>query len=228
MDSDRILVVEDEPDIRELVELHLGQAGFTVEGAERGAEALRILHEEPPDLLILDLMLPDLSGTELLRAVREERRSRKLPVIILTDKSEEVDRVVGFEPNVDDYVTKPFSPRELVLRVRAVLRRADDPGGDDEVHAVHHEISLDRARHRCEVQGDVIDLTATEFGLLKTLFARPGRVYTREQLLEDVWGAGAHATVRTIDTHMKCLGQKLGPAGRWIATVRGVGYRLEE
>jgi two-component system phosphate regulon response regulator PhoB len=228
MGSDRILVVEDEPDIRELVELHLGQAGFTVEGAERGADGLRALRENPPDLLILDLMVPDLSGTELLRAVREERRSRKLPVIILTARSEEVERVVGFELGANDYVTKPFSPRELVLRARAVLRRADDPGSDDEVPVGHHEISLDPERHRCEVQGAVVDLAATEFGLLKTLFARPGRVYTRELLLQDVWGAGVHVTERTIDTHVKRLRQKLGPAGRWIATVRGVGYRLEE
>ncbi len=228
MGGNRILVVEDERDILELVELHLKQAGYSVSGVERGSDALRILRENPPNLLILDLMLPDLGGTELLRAIRDERQGRKLPVIILTAKSEEVDRVVGFELGADDYVTKPFSPRELVLRVKAVLRRMEGSEEEDEGPVVHHEISVDRARHRCKVRGEPVDLTATEFGLLQTLCSRPGRVYTRERLLEDVWGADVHVTVRTIDTHMKRLRQKLGSAGRWITTVRGVGYRLEE
>jgi two-component system phosphate regulon response regulator PhoB len=226
MSGDRILVVDDEPDIRELVGFHLTQAGYSVETARDGAEALAAIRRAPPALVILDILLPDLTGTEILRVLRQEEASRATPVILLTARSEEVDRVVGFELGADDYVVKPFSPRELVLRVKAVLRRGREEGAEGEV-IVQKAIRLDLARHRCTVSDEEIELTAKEFALLGALMGRPGRVFTREQLLERVWGGDVHVTVRTIDTHMKRLREKLGGAADVIATVRGVGYRLE-
>jgi DNA-binding response OmpR family regulator len=228
MAGERILVVEDEPDILELLQVHLEQSGFKVIGAESGSEALEALRKARPDLVILDLMLPDLSGTEILRVIREERETKGLPVLILTARTDEVDRVVGFELGADDYITKPFSPREVVLRVRAVLRRARPLAGSESERLVHHEIELDLERHRCLVNGETSELTATEFSLLRTLMERPGRVSSRERLLEQAWGSDVHVTVRTVDTHVKRLRQKLGPAGQRIATVRGVGYRIDE
>jgi two-component system phosphate regulon response regulator PhoB len=224
--ADRILVVDDEPDIRELVAFHLTQAGYSVESARDGAEALAAIRRSPPGLVILDILLPDLTGTEILRVLRQEEATRATPVILLTARSEEVDRVVGFELGADDYVVKPFSPRELVLRVKAVLRRGREEGTEGEV-IVQKGIRLDLARHRCTVSDEEIELTAKEFALLGALMGRPGRVFTREQLLERVWGGDVLVTVRTIDTHMKRLREKLGGAADAIATVRGVGYRLE-
>jgi two-component system phosphate regulon response regulator PhoB len=228
MAGERILVIEDEPDILELVQLHLEQAGFRAQGVENGSRALQALRKAVPDAVILDLMLPDLSGTEPLRVIREERQTRGLPVIILTARTDEVDRVVGFELGADDYVTKPFSPRELVLRLRAVLRRLKSADAGENQRLVHHELELDLERHRCQADGETIDLTATEFALLRTLMERPGRVYSRERLLEVAWGSQVHVTARTVDTHIKRLRQKLGRAGERIATVRGVGYRIDE
>jgi two-component system phosphate regulon response regulator PhoB len=226
MSGDRILVVDDEPDILELVGFHLSQAGYAVETARDGAEAIAAIRRSPPALVILDILLPDLTGTEVLRVMRQEEATRATPVILLTARSEEVDRVVGFELGADDYVVKPFSPRELVLRVKAVLRRGREEGVEGEV-LVQGDIRLDLARHRCTVSDSEIELTAKEFALLGALMGRPGRVFTREQLLERVWGGDVHVTVRTIDTHMKRLREKLGGAADAIATVRGVGYRLE-
>jgi two-component system phosphate regulon response regulator PhoB len=224
--GERILVVDDEADILELVSFHLRQAGFSVETAQDGATALACLRRAPPSLLLLDVLLPDLTGTEILRVLRQDEATRGVPVILLTARGEEVDRVVGFELGADDYVTKPFSPRELVLRVRAVLRRGQ--GGEAEGEVVEHAgIRLDLARHRCTIDDSEVDLTAKEFSLLHSLMARPGRVFTREQLLERVWGADVHVTERTIDTHMKRLREKLGAVADCIETVRGVGYRLE-
>jgi two-component system phosphate regulon response regulator PhoB len=223
----RILVVDDEPDLLELVRVTLTQSGHQVDTAASGREALDALRRRRPDLLILDLMLPDVSGTELCRRLRSERETATLPVLMLTAKADEVDRVVGFELGADDYVTKPFSPRELVLRVAALLRRSaapSDPQGILESGALR----LDPARHRCFVGGDEVELTSKEFDLLRGLMSRPGRVLTREVLLEQVWGADITVTVRTIDTHLKRLREKLGPAGDLIETVRGVGYRFAE
>ncbi len=226
MPGERILVVDDEADILELVGFHLRQAGFSVETAQDGAEALASLRRNPPALLLLDVLLPDLTGTEILRVLRQDEATRLVPVILLTARGEEVDRVVGFELGADDYVTKPFSPRELVLRVRAVLRRGEgDPAGAEVVERAG--IRLDLARHRCSVDDTEVDLTAKEFSLLQSLMSRPGRVFTREQLLERVWGLDVHVTERTIDTHMKRLREKLGAVADCIETVRGVGYRLE-
>jgi two-component system phosphate regulon response regulator PhoB len=225
--SARILVVEDEPDILELVRMNLAQAGFEVASAETGDEALEALRRSPPDLVVLDLMLPDRSGTEVCRDMRSDPRLRETPVIMLTAKGEEVDRIVGFELGADDYVTKPFSPRELVLRVKAVLRRGRE-APQPEQRLAHGPLVLDVDRHRCEVAGEDVRLTAKEFGLLQALMERPGRVLTREQLLDRVWGSDISVTLRTVDTHLKRLREKLGPTSELIDTIRGVGYRFAE
>lgn len=223
----KILVIDDEPDLRELVRVNLDQAGYGVETASSGREALQALRCSTPDLVVLDLMLPDISGTELCRKIRSDPALADIPVIMLTAKAAEIDRVVGFELGADDYVTKPFSPRELVLRISAVLRRsfADSDGGQA---LEHGSIRLDAARHRCTVDGAEAPLTAKEFDLLRELMSRPGRVVTRETLLERVWGSDVTVTLRTIDTHLKRLREKLGRAGESIETVRGVGYRFSD
>jgi two-component system phosphate regulon response regulator PhoB len=225
--AERILVVDDEPDLLELVRVNLRQAGYDVETAEAGREALETLRRSPPDLMVLDLMLPDLSGTEICRRVRQDPELAALPIVMLTAKADEVDRVVGLELGADDYVTKPFSPRELTLRVRAVLRRRA-PEARSEKTLQHGALRIDPERHRCFVEGDEITLTAKEFDLLRSLMERPGRVMTRDQLLDDVWGTDIAVTSRTIDTHLKRLREKLGKASDLIETVRGVGYRFAE
>jgi two-component system phosphate regulon response regulator PhoB len=225
--TERILVVDDEPDLVELVRLNLDQAGFEVETAETGRAALDALRKAPPDLMILDLMLPDLSGTEICREVRANPELAHLPIIMLTARADEVDRVVGLELGSDDYVTKPFSPRELMLRVRAVLRRRH-PQVSPSAALEHGPLRLDPERHRCYVEGEEVELTAKEFDLLLGLMQRPGRVMTRDHLLDEVWGSDIAVTTRTIDTHLKRLREKLGPAGALIETVRGVGYRFSE
>jgi two-component system phosphate regulon response regulator PhoB len=224
--AERILVVDDEPDLLELVRVNLRQAGFEVETAETGRAALERLRRSPPDLVVLDLMLPDVSGTEICRRMRADAELAELPIIMLTARADEVDRVVGLELGADDYVTKPFSPRELTLRVRAVLRRRKPAVPSDAL--AHGTLRLDSARHRCFVDDSEIALTAKEFDLLRTLMARPGRVLTRDQLLDEVWGEDIAVTTRTIDTHLKRLREKLGAASELIETVRGVGYRFAE
>ncbi len=220
-------MVDDEPDLLELVRFNLDQAGYRVDVAQSGNEALERLRRSRPDVLVLDLMLPDLSGEEICRRVRAEPSLAGLPVIMLTAKAEEVDRVVGFELGADDYVTKPFSPRELVLRVKAILRRSSEPepeGAPLERGVLH----LDPDRHRCTVDGQPVPLTAKEFQILEALMRRPGRVLSRERLLDQVWGSDISVTLRTIDTHLKRLREKLGVAADLIETVRGVGYRFAE
>jgi two-component system phosphate regulon response regulator PhoB len=223
----RILAVDDEPDLLELVRVGLTQAGYVVETASSGSEALAALRRAPPDLILLDLMLPDLSGTELCARVRADQRLAGVPIIMLTAKSEEIDRVVGLEVGADDYVTKPFSPRELALRVRAVLRRRA-PAQERARVLEHGPLRVDPESHRASVGGHEIVLTAKEFQLLVALMGRPGRVMTRERLLDEVWGSDITVTSRTIDTHLKRLREKLGEAGGLIETVRGVGYRFAE
>jgi len=222
-----ILVVDDEPDLLELVRFTLDRAGFRVETAASGEEALSRLRRSVPDLLVLDLMLPDLSGEEVCRRVRGDPGLSGLPVIMLTAKSEEVDRVVGFELGADDYVTKPFSPRELVLRVKALLRRSYEAAASS-APLERGPLRLDPERHRCAVDGEEVELTAKEFQLLEVLMRRPGRVMTREKLLDEVWGSDIAVTSRTIDTHLKRLREKLGAAADLIQTVRGLGYRFAE
>jgi two-component system phosphate regulon response regulator PhoB len=222
-----ILVVDDEPDLVELVRVNLLQAGFEVRSAATGREALESLRRSPPDAVVLDLMLPDLSGTEICRRVRETPELAQIPILMLTARADEVDRVVGFEVGADDYVTKPFSPRELVLRVRALLRRRAEPVREGAA-LEQRGLRLEPERHRCFADGAEVVLTAKEFELLRTLMSKPGRVLTRDYLLEHVWGSDITVTARTIDTHLKRLREKLGRAGDLIETVRGVGYRFAE
>jgi len=223
----RILVVDDEPDILELTRLSLVREGYDVETAATGEEALACLRRGRPDLVVLDLMLPDRPGTDVCRSIRTTPELADVPVIMLTARGDEVDRIVGFELGADDYVTKPFSPRELGLRVKAILRRGIETETSSE-NLQHHGLALDLSRHRCVFGDEEVTLTAKEFLLLATLMKRPGRVLTRERLLEEVWGEGIAVTLRTVDTHMKRLREKLGSAGDLIDTVRGVGYRFRE
>lgn len=217
-----VLIVEDEEAIRDLVAFHLEAAGFQVRQASDGVDGLRLALEEPPDLLLLDLMLPGLDGVALLRALRRESR---VPVIMLTARTEEADRVRGLELGADDYVGKPFSPRELVARVKAVLRRTDPPGE----RLAAGGVEIDLSAHRCFVDGVERELTLTEFGILRTLMERPGQVLTRELLLEKVWGFDYYGDARTVDVHVRHLREKVEAEPsrpRLIETVRGVGYRF--
>jgi len=222
----RILVVEDEPDLADLVALNLRQEGHEVVIAHDGATALAEIQRRQPDLLVLDVMLPDISGLEVCRRLRRNAQTIRLPVIMLTARNDEVDRVVGFEVGADDYVPKPFSPRELVLRVDAILRRtiATPEIGGPQVIALG-DLVIDVPAHRVEVQGEEILLTALEFRLLLDLASRAGRVQSRDALLERVWGYSPNVETRTVDTHVKRLREKLGAGAEQIETVRGVGYR---
>ena len=225
--AERVLIVDDEPDLLELVRFHLCQAGYEVAVCQSGRDGLEQVRQRPPDLLILDLMLPDLPGIEVCRKIRADSQLADLPILMLTAKGEEVDRVVGFELGADDYVAKPFSPRELTLRVAAILRRVhQEPTADGAVE--HGGLLLDPNRHRCEVEGQQVELTAKEFRLLAALMRRPGRVMSRPFLLDEAWGTDVTVTERTIDTHLKRLREKLGTAGELIETVRGVGYRFTD
>jgi two-component system phosphate regulon response regulator PhoB len=222
--SPKLLVVEDETDLVRTLEYNFRQAGFEVFTATSGREGLRLAGTKNPDLVLLDLMLPDIQGVEVCRQLRGDPKTRSTPVIILTARGEEVDRVVGFEIGADDYVTKPFSVRELILRARAVLRRGEQSGAVDVVRL--GALVIDSEAHRVHVEGREVSLTALEFRLLWTLVQRRDRVQTRETLLNDVWGLNLNVETRTIDTHIKRLREKLGKAGSFIETVRGVGYRF--
>jgi DNA-binding response OmpR family regulator len=222
-----ILVVEDEPDIRDLIVLHLAREGFRCRTAGNGADALHEARTALPDLIVLDLMLPGFSGLEVCRRLRADPGTAAVPIIMLTAKIDEVDRVVGLELGADDYVGKPFSPKELVARVRAVLRRARSGVPVSVLRA--GALALDAARHVATVDERALTLTPKEFDLLQALMESGGRVLSREQLLARVWGY-AHAEEiesRTVDVHVRRLRAKLGPEGRRITTVTGVGYRLE-
>jgi len=223
-----IMVVDDEADIVDTLVYNLQQAGYRTRSARNGVEAVRLARERPePDLVLLDLMLPDMAGTEVCRQLRSADSTRRVPVIMLTAKDDEIDRVVGFEVGADDYVTKPFSVRELMLRIRAVLRRAKDTApAEPRKQLTFGVLSLDAEAHQVWVEGEEIVLTALEFRLLTTLLERRGRVQTRTTLLEDVWGIHADITTRTVDTHVKRLREKLCAAGDYVETIRGVGYRL--
>jgi len=219
-----ILVVDDERDIVELVRYNLAQAGYRVVSALDGRQAVEAARREHPDLIVLDLMLPVLHGGEVARLLKQDETTRHIPILMLTARGAEVDRVVGFELGADDYVVKPFSPRELVLRVQAILKRDERPTADERI--VHDPLVIDVGAHTVRLKGREIVLTATEFKLLHRLAKRPGRAFSRDQLLSEVWGYGGDIETRTVDTHMKRLRAKLGPAGDWIETVRGVGYRF--
>jgi len=225
MARNRVLVVEDEPDIAEVLEYNLASEGFEVATANRGDTALETIRRDPPDLLILDLMLPGLDGLELTRALKREPPTSKVPILMLTAKGGEVDRIVGFELGADDYIAKPFSPREVVLRVKAVLRRLRREPAEGDLLTLG-DLQLDVAGHRLRVAGQEVPLTATEFRLLRVLIERVGRVQSRSQLLSDVWGYVEDIDSRTVDTHIRRLRRKLGPEAERVETVIGVGYRL--
>jgi two-component system phosphate regulon response regulator PhoB len=222
----RILVVDDEPDITALVTYHLARAGFRVSTANTGTDALRAAREERPDLVVLDLMLPGASGYDVLAELRSREETRDVGVILLTARREEPDRIRGLTLGADDYLTKPFSPQELTLRVQNLLRRLAAPPVAAGSRVTAGPITIDRAAHRAAVHGEELDLTATEYRLLLALVERRGRVQTRPQLLEAVWDAQPDIQTRTVDMHVQRLRSKLGDAGRLIETVRGFGYRF--
>jgi two-component system phosphate regulon response regulator PhoB len=227
--SKRILIVDDEPDLVVTLDYNLKKEGYETCSAANGAEALKLAMQEPlPDLILLDLMLPDMSGTDICRQLRADEHTRGLPVIMLTAKGEEIDRVVGFEVGADDYVIKPFSVRELVLRVKALLRRSEQQDDSAKECIVFGALTVDPASHKVLLDGKEIALTALEFRLLHCFISRKGRVQNRDSLLSEVWGIYAEQTTRTVDTHVKRLREKLGPAGQYIETLRGVGYRFKE
>ena len=230
----RILVVEDEPDLRELLAYNLTAAGFTVQATETGTEGLEAVQRFAPDVVLLDLMLPDIPGTEVCRRIRGDTAARQPAVMMLTAKGEEIDRVVGFELGADDYVVKPFSVRELVLRVGAILRSrrppaaaaAATPPAPERRRYVVGPLELDVDGYHVFVNGQEVHVSTLEMRLLVYLVEHRGRVRSRENLLEDVWGYKPDVSTRTIDTHVKRLRDKLGDAGALVETVRGTGYRL--
>jgi len=222
----RILVVDDEPDITALVAYHLARAGFRVSTAHNGSDALKAAREERPDMIILDLMLPGVSGYDVLAELRQREETRDVGVILLTARREEPDRIRGLTLGADDYLTKPFSPQELSLRVRNVLRRLAAPPVAAGATITAGPVSIDRSARRASVNGHDLELTATEYKLLLTLVERRGRVQTRPQLLESVWDAQPDIQTRTVDMHVQRLRTKLGESGRLIETVRGFGYRF--
>ena len=222
-----ILVIEDEPDIRKVLEYNLGREGFivsTVASLHDAEHKLQNNHDF--SLLLLDLMLPDGSGLDLCKKIKGNPETESIPIIILTAKEDEVDKVVGFELGADDYVTKPFSVRELILRIKAVLKRGQKKEDVVEVGRQFGDLSIDVESHEVKVNYDQIDLTALEFRLLRQLVDRRGRVQSRDQLLSDVWGYSSEVTTRTVDTHIKRLREKLGPMGKYVQTIRGVGYKF--
>lgn len=226
MARERILVIEDEPDIAEVLQYNLEKEGFQVATARRGDSGLEAVRRDAPDLIVLDLMLPGIDGLELTRTLKRETQTSRLPIVMLTARGEEVDRIVGLELGADDYISKPFSPREVVLRVKAVLRRRQTEEAPPSDLLEHGGIQLDISGHRLRVRNREVPLTATEFRLLRLLMERSGRVQTRGQLLSDVWGYAEDIDSRTVDTHIRRLRRKLGTEADRIETVIGVGYRL--
>lgn len=227
--AETILVVDDEEDLAELVAYHLERNGFQALRAFNGRDALAQAMSALPSLVILDLMLPDVDGLEVFRTLRQDERTAAIPIIMLTAKADEVDRVVGLELGAEDYVTKPFSPRELVLRVKALLRRTLPQNHTKGSIVEFGPIRLDVERYEAFVKGEPVVLTSTEFKLLMELVLKRGKVLSRKHLLENVWGYVANVTDRTVDTHIKRLRQKIGPAGAaYVETIRGVGYRFAD
>jgi two-component system phosphate regulon response regulator PhoB len=223
----KILVVDDEPEAVELVEFNLQQAGFAVVTAADGAEALSKARMNSPELIVLDLMLPEIDGLEVCKMLRRDPVTARIPIIMLTAKAAEIDRILGLELGADDYITKPFSPRELVLRIKKLLQRGQPDSATPERFQFGN-LQIDLPRHEVRWRGKPLNLTATEFKLLAILAERRGRVQSREQLLRDVWDYNNLVDTRTVDTHMRRLREKLGGAAKYLDTVRGVGYRFVE
>ena len=227
--ASRILIIEDQPDIRKTIDYNLSRESFEVFQAASIAEGEQAIQKHKPDLVILDLMLPDGSGLTLCRDIKSDPATKNTLVILLTAKADELDRVIGFELGADDYVTKPFSVRELILRVKAILkRRASEERQPADPSYTFGALTLNLEAHQVFINDLEVGFTALEFRLLKHLIDRKGRVQSRDQLLEEVWGYSAEVTTRTVDTHIKRLREKLGSAGEYIQTIRGVGYRFSK
>ena len=224
--SKKILLIEDEPDIRKTLEYNLSREGYDVISTSSLAEGRNSLESNSFSLILLDLMLPDGSGLDLCREIKSDKIFSSIPIIILTAKDDEVDKIVGFELGADDYVTKPFSVRELILRVKAVLKRGNVKSENLEAKRQFGDLVIDIDSHEVFVNNDLVILTALEFKLLRQLVDRRGRVQSRDQLLSDVWGYSAEVTTRTVDTHIKRLREKLGTMGKYVQTIRGVGYKF--
>ena len=222
----KILIIEDEPDIRETLVYNLSREGYDILSASSLLEARSQIESNTFSLILLDLMLPDGSGLDLCREIKSDKYKSSIPIIILTAKDDEVDKVVGFELGADDYVTKPFSVRELILRAKAVLKRGEKESDNVEIKRQFGQLSIDIESHEVFVDNVEIILTAIEFKLLCQLIDRRGRVQSRDQLLSDVWGYTAEVTTRTVDTHIKRLRVKLGSMGKYVQTIRGVGYKF--
>lgn len=223
-----ILVVEDEQDLQELLEYNLGRDGFNVRCASTGEEGLKAIRMDPPDLVLLDLMLPGIGGLEICRVLRADPQTQAIPIVMLTAKGEEADIVIGLEMGAADYIVKPFSPRVLLARLKAVLRRPVSSGSPDESPIARLGVLVvDADRHEARVAEELVDLTTTEFRIVQLLLRRPGRVFTRAQIVHDVQGDHVAVTDRSVDVHIVSLRRKLGVAGKYIQTVRGVGYRME-
>jgi two-component system phosphate regulon response regulator PhoB len=227
MSKSRILIIEDERDLCEVLTYNLQREGFDTLVAHDGQEGLRKAQMQLPDIVILDLMLPRMDGLEVCRQIRAGKQTRTIPIIMLTAKGEETDQVVGFSVGADDYVTKPFSPKVLLQRIRALRRRAESAAAPPDV-IEHQGVSLDKIKHRALVEGHELDLTPTEFRLLECMLRQPGRAFTRQQLMDSAIEEGAVVLERTIDVHIKSLRRKLGSEREFIETVRGIGYRFRE
>lgn len=227
MAKEKILIIEDDPNISQLVKYNLEKGGYDCILSGSGENGLKILQKGAVDLLILDIMLPEMDGFELCRRIKQDRGLSDIPIIILTAKGEEIDRIVGFELGADDYIVKPFSPRELVLRTKAVLKRLKQPDNTSDILKAG-DLEVDIPKHKITLNKNNIELTQMEFRLLVILMKRRGRVQSRQVLLNDVWEMWSDVTTRTIDTHIKRLREKLGSAGHLIETVRGIGYRFSE
>jgi two-component system phosphate regulon response regulator PhoB len=224
----KILIVDDEPDVSALVSYHLKAKGYRVETINNASSSIGAARSFLPDLVILDIMMPELNGIQICRILRADPKTKHVPIIFLTARAEEADRIAGFENGCDDYICKPFSTKELVLRVQSVLKRVSEGTPGQPRHLQTGGIVLDVDRHQAAVNGQDIELTATEFRLLHLLMERRGRVQTREHLLINVWNYETEIETRTVDTHIRRLREKLGPEAGWIETVRGVGYRMAE
>jgi len=228
MAKEKILVVDDEEDILELLKYNLSREGYQVSCTTSGEKTLNLVKTETPDLILLDLMLPGMDGLEVARRLKDNPTTKKVPIVMLTAKGEEADIVTGLELGADDYITKPFSPRILLARVRAVLRRKEK-GSQDKTSVIQiHNLVIHPGRHEVTVNGDQVPLTFTEFGILNYLARRPGWVFTRSQIVDEVRGEDYYVTDRSVDVQIVGLRKKLGPAGKHIETVRGVGYRFRD
>lgn len=224
----RVLVVDDESDVADLVAYNLMAKGFDVETVSDPTRSIAVARSFMPDLVVLDVMMPEINGTQICRMLRADPKLKQIPVVFLTAKVEENDRILGLEIGADDYICKPFSTKELVLRVQNIMRRSEGKGADEPVKLIAGAIELDVDRHEVKINGEVVELTATEFKLLHLLMERRGRVQTREHLLLNVWNYETEIETRTVDTHVRRLREKLGSEADWIETIRGVGYRLAE